>query len=95
MIIKLALYIFCSIALISAAGVASAQTWKQLDDKTTAFYSAGNIDSAMFYATRELPQAEKEFGKTDSNYYSSLSNLGYLYEMKRGYNRAETFLTQY
>jgi len=88
---KITLRFFCCVAFSSMAYTAHSQTWKQLDEKVTAFYSAGNIDSALFYANKELAQAETEFGKTDSNYFSSLDNLGVLYGTAGNYAKAEEF----
>jgi len=91
---KIIMHFFYCLAFLCLACATHAQTWKELDAKTTALSQAGKIDSAIIYAIKEIPQAEKEFGKADSNYYWSLDNLGVLYRKKGDYVKAEPPLTQ-
>jgi len=65
------------------------QSWKELNTKTEELTEEGEYRLAIEFGEKALKQAEKEFGKNDSNYAVSLNNLATLYQYTGQYLRAE------
>ncbi len=65
------------------------ENWKTLNKKGIKFYEQGKYQDAITEFEKAKNQAEKEFGKQDSNYAQSCSNLAALYESQGFYAQAE------
>lgn len=68
---------------------AKAQSWQVLDSICKKNIVSENFDTALIYATKALKQAEKEFGKKDTNYAKACSNVGLVFDYIGQYQKAE------
>jgi CHAT domain-containing protein len=57
----------------------NAQTWKELMDSCEFYQEKQNFEIALKWVKLALPQAEKEFGKNDSNFVSTLGTVARVY----------------
>ncbi|MFC2131843.1 tetratricopeptide repeat protein [Bacteroidota bacterium] len=55
--------------------IASGETWQELYDSTNAYMQKQDYETAIEWGEKALAQAEKEFGKLDTNYINILSVL--------------------
>ena len=55
--------------------IAEGETWKELYDSTNAYMQKQDFQTALQWGEKALVQAEKEFGKLDTNYINSSENL--------------------
>src|SRR3989339_166140 len=67
--------IHCSLFTTSA----SAQSWQELMDSTKFYQEKQDYQTALEWAEKALPQAEKEFGEKDTNYVSTLGSISEIY----------------
>jgi len=68
--------------------VLHAQTWQQLYDSTNTYWDKRDYNTALDWGEKALAQAEKEFGKLDTNYAKNLSSISELWYYK-GYNKGD------
>lgn len=80
--------VFVLISLLSPLFLFS-QNWQELNKLVNEYYEAGKTDSSFKYAQKALIQAEKEFGKKDTVYAISLTDLAILYAEMNNYEKAE------
>jgi CHAT domain-containing protein len=64
---------------LSAQSIDSTLKWKALQNSTSFYYDKSDFETALKWGKLALPQAEKEFGKIDTNYCSLLSKLSVIY----------------
>ncbi|MGA2298605.1 MAG: CHAT domain-containing tetratricopeptide repeat protein, partial [FCB group bacterium] len=76
---RLILVIISLFILHSTFYISKAQTWQQMMDSTTYYQEKNDFQTAMLWAQKALPQAEKEFGKNDTNYAGTLGSIAILY----------------
>ena len=67
---KLLLYMLISILFTN---LSNSQTWKQLYDSTNAYMQKQDYQVALEWGEKALAQAEKEFGKLDTNYAKTVT----------------------
>jgi CHAT domain-containing protein/tetratricopeptide (TPR) repeat protein len=71
-----------SIALIifnCQYSIVHCQSWKEMMDSSKFYQEKQDYGTALKWAQLALKQTEKEFGKNDSNYTSTLSTIGEVY----------------
>jgi CHAT domain-containing protein len=60
---------------LSAQQTDSTLKWKELQDSTSFYYDKSDFETALKWGEKSLAQAEKEFGKMDTNYANTLSYI--------------------
>jgi CHAT domain-containing protein/Tfp pilus assembly protein PilF len=55
------------------------QSWKEMMDSTNSYQKKQDFETALLWAKLALPKAEKEFGKGDSNYASTLVSISEIF----------------
>jgi hypothetical protein len=79
------------LTFLAYAGYAQ-ESWKTLNEQGKAAREKAEYAKADSLLTKALSQAEKEFGKLDSNYATSCNSLALLYHYQGLYARAEPLL---
>ena len=65
--------------------------WDILNNKTGEYYKAGDYANALIFAQKALEQAEKDYGKKNEKYLSSLNDLGRLNYRTGQFEKAEEY----
>ncbi|MGA2297764.1 MAG: tetratricopeptide repeat protein, partial [FCB group bacterium] len=73
------IFLLTFILLLVITPQTHARSWEALIDSANYYQEKQDIPTAIIWVKEALPQAEKEFGKLDSNYISTLFSLAELY----------------
>ncbi len=82
--------IFLILALVisnSSLVIAKSDSWKALYDRTNAYMEKQDFQTALQWGEKALAQAEKEFGKLDTNYIKSLNLLYISYRYNYNFDK--------
>jgi len=90
---KINIYLIITFILLPFSHL-QAQSWKELNDSLIKYYNHGNYKTAAEFGEKALEQAEKEFGKRDTNYAKTLSYLAKLYCDMAEYEEAEPMIKE-
>ncbi|MCY7310600.1 MAG: CHAT domain-containing protein [Chitinophagaceae bacterium] len=88
--------LLCSLLLLSF--FVSAQTWKELNTEFKRLTNNSNLgieyETAFKIAEKSVEAAKKEFGESDSNYATSLSNLAFAYSFYNNFEKSKPLYIQ-
>ena len=79
------------VILNSSLVIGYSQSWKEMMDSTKFYQSRSDYQTALAWAKKALPIAEKEYGKNDTNYISTVGSLSELYYYKGNLDSAIYF----
>jgi CHAT domain-containing protein/Tfp pilus assembly protein PilF len=71
--------IFICILFVIVLNISHAQSWQALMDSTNFYQEKQDFETALQWAEKALLQAEKEFGKIDTNYASTLGSVSEIF----------------
>ncbi|MEI6091085.1 MAG: CHAT domain-containing tetratricopeptide repeat protein [bacterium] len=67
------------VILNSSLLIGYSQSWKEMMDSTKFYQETGDYQTALVWAQKTLPIAEKEFGQNDTNYVSTVGTVSELF----------------